>query len=37
MVGVARGELQRLFAAARAASSRGPEEAKLLLEDIIQI
>ena len=37
MTGVVLGELKRLFAAMRAALSRGPEKAKLFLEDIIQI
>ena len=37
MIGVVPGDLKRLFAAVRAASSRGPAKAKLFLEDMIQI
>ena len=37
MTGVVPGDLKRLFAAVRAASSRGPAKAKLFLEDMIQI
>ena len=35
ITGVVLGELKRLFAAVRAASSRGPPKAKLFLEDMI--
>ena len=37
MTGVVPGDLRRLFAAVRAASSRGPAKAKLFFEDMIQI
>ena len=37
MTRVVPGELKRLFAAVRAASSRGLANAKLFLEDMIQI
>ena len=37
MAGVVPGELKQLFAAMRAASSRGPAKAKLFVEDMIQI
>ena len=37
MAGVVPGELKRIFAAVRAASSRGPVKAKLFLGDMIQI
>ena len=37
MAGVIPGDLKRLFAMVRAASSRGPAKAKLFLEDMIQI
>ena len=37
MTGVVPGDLKRLFATVRAASSRGPAKAKLFLEDMIQI
>ena len=37
MTGVVPGELMRLFAAVRAASSRGPAKAKLFPEDMIHI
>ena len=37
MAGVVPGDLKRLFATMRAASSRGPAKAKLFLEDMIQI
>ena len=37
MTRVAPRELQRLFAAVRAASSRGPAKAKLFLEDMTHI
>ena len=37
MVGVVPGDLKRLFATVRAASSRGPAKAKLFVEDMIQI
>ena len=36
MAGVVPGELKRLFATVRAASSRGPAKAELVLEDMIQ-
>ena len=37
MAGVVPGDLKRLFAAVRVASSRGPAKAKLFVEDMIQI
>ena len=37
MTGVVPGELKRLFAAVRAASSRAPAKAKVFLEDMIEI
>ena len=37
VIGVVPGDLKRLFATVRAASSRGPAEAKLFLEDMIQV
>ena len=37
MAGVVPGDLKRLFAAVRAASSRGPAKARLFLEDMIHI
>ena len=37
MTGVVPGDLKRLFAAVRAASSRGSSKAKLFIEDMIQI
>ena len=37
MAGVVPGDLKRLFATVRAASSRGPPKAKLFVEDMIQI
>ena len=37
MTGVVPGDLKRLFAAVRAASSRGSAKAKLFMEDMIQI
>ena len=37
MAGVVPGDLKRLFAALRAASSRGPTKAKLFVENMIQI
>ena len=37
MAGVVPGDLKRLFAAVRAASSRGPAKAKLFVEDLIQV
>ena len=37
MAGVVPGDLKRLFATVRAASSRGPAKAKLFVEDMIQI
>ena len=37
MTGVVPGELKRLFAAVRAASSRGSPKAKLFMKDMIQI
>ena len=37
MTGVVPGDLKRLFATMRAASSRGPAKAKLFLEDMLQI
>ena len=37
MAGVVPGDLKRLFAAVRAASSRGPAKARLFVEDMVQI
>ena len=37
MAGVVPGDLKRLFAAVRAASSRGPAKAKLFVEDMVQM
>ena len=37
MAGVIPGDLKRLFAAVRAASSRGPAKAKLFVEDMVQV
>ena len=37
MAGVVPGDLKRLFAAVRAALSRGPTKAKLFVEDMIQV
>ena len=37
MAGVVSGDLKRLFAAVRAASSRGPAKARLFVEDMVQI
>ena len=37
MAGVVLGDLKRLFAAVRAASSRGPAKARLFVEDMVQI
>ena len=37
MAGVVPGDLKRLFAAVRAASSRGPAKARLFMEDMVQI
>ena len=37
MAGVVPGDLKRLFAALRAASSRGPAKARLFVEDMVQI
>ena len=37
MTGVVPGDLKRLFAAMRAASSQGSAKAKLFLEDMIQM
>ena len=37
MAGVVPGDLKRLFAAVRAASSRGPAKAKLFVEDMVQV
>ena len=37
MAGVVPGDLKRLFAAVRAASSRGPAKAKLFVEEMIQV
>ena len=37
MAGVVPGDLERLFAAVRAASSRGPAKARLFVEDMVQI
>ena len=37
MAGVVPGDLKRLFAAVRAASSRGPAKAKLFVEDMVEV
>ena len=37
MAGVVPGDLKRLFAAVRAASSRGPAKARLFVEDMVQV
>ena len=37
MAGVVPGDLKRVFAAVRAASSRGPAKARLFVEDMVQI
>ena len=37
MAGVVPGDLERLFAAVRAASSQGPAKARLFVEDMVQV